>query len=78
MLFAASFFIAGIFWLGAYSHISSNMPESQKNSPIDIKNGVGLERAKMHLDCLSIAGAAFCASAIILVLIDNRKKNKKA
>ena len=78
MLLAASFFIAAIAWLGAYSHLSSNMTDWQKNRPIDIKNDSGLTRAKVYIDCTSIAGAAFCASAIILVLIDNRKKNKKA
>ncbi|MBO7521192.1 MAG: hypothetical protein J6T16_03020, partial [Opitutales bacterium] len=76
LLLAASFFIASIFWLGAYYHLSSGMTEWQKNRPIDIKNGSGLTRAKIYIDCSSIAGAAFCASAAVLIFIDRRKKNK--
>ena len=76
MLLAASFFIATIAWLGAYSMLSQNLTQWQKNRPLDIKNNSGLTRAKIYMDCTSIAGAAFCASALALVLIDRRASKK--
>lgn len=76
MLLAASFFIAATAWLGAYSMLSQNMTSWQKNRPIDIKNNSGLTRAKVYIDCTSIAGAAFCASALALALIDRARQKK--
>lgn len=77
VLLVASFFISTIVWLGAYEYFSRDMTSWQKNQPIDIKNNSGLTRAKVYIDSSTLAGIAFCVSAVILVFIDKKSSQRE-
>ncbi len=76
IVLAVSFLAAVLAWAGAYAYFSSQMTPSQKNAPIDVKNGSGLTRAKAYIDSTSAAGIAFCATSAALLLAGRAGRGK--
>ena len=76
-LICASAILGAAAYFTALSYFESKMTPWQLEQKIDFDSQRGSTRFKAHVDSLSIGGAVFCASAILIsvaVKVSGRKK----
>ena len=68
LLIAISALIAICAYFTAYSVFTADMTDWQKNQKIDFQANTGSTKFKARIDSLSVAGLAFCVSAITIIV----------
>jgi hypothetical protein len=76
LLMSISLIIAICAYFTAYSAFTADMTDWQKNQKIDFQANTGATKFKARIDSLSVAGLAFCASAITIIAIKKITEKK--
>jgi len=71
-----SLVIAICAYFTAYSAFTADMTDWQKKQKIDFQANTGATKFKARIDSLSIAGLAFCVSAITIIAIKKITEKK--
>ncbi len=62
--------------MASYSYFLSDLTEWQKSRDIDFSTNTGSTKFKARVDALSVGGATFCVSAIMIMATMKFRKNK--
>ena len=76
LLMSISLVIAICAYFTAYSAFTADMTDWQKKQKIDFQANTGATKFKARIDSLSIAGLAFCVSAITIIAIKKITEKK--
>lgn len=76
LLMSISLVIAICAYFTAYSAFTADMTDWQKKQKIDFQANTGATKFKARIDSLSIAGIAFCVSAITIIAIKKITEKK--
>ena len=76
LLMSISLVIAICAYFTSYSAFTADMTDWQKKQKIDFQANTGATKFKARIDSLSIAGLAFCVSAITIIAIKKITEKK--
>ena len=76
LLMSISLVIAICAYFTAYSAFTADMTDWQIKQKIDFQANTGATKFKARIDSLSIAGLAFCVSAITIIAIKKITEKK--
>lgn len=76
MILFVSILVSINVYFAAYLYFARDLTPWQENQPVELGAEKGLTKAKVSFDSFSIAGLAFCFTAIGLMALAKKKKAK--